>query len=241
MADSITKRMPPYKCLLLGDTALTVEFGNKIDPAINSLVIAFADRLRKEAWKGVTDIVPTYRSVTIHVDPRCLEISALREQLRPLTEETLSLPELSVRTLTIPVLYGGEWGPDLPDIAAHAEMSAEMVIELHSSVSYRVYMLGFSPGFPYMGTVPDPLAMPRLPTPRIRVPAGSVGIAGNQTGIYPSATAGGWRLIGRTPLLLYRPTSSHPFLLRSGDVVQFKPIGLQEFERWSREQHDAAY
>ncbi len=233
--------MPSYKFLLLGDTALTVEFGNKIDPALNSLVIAFADRLRKQALKGVTDIVPTYRSVTIHVEPRCLKVTELMEQIRPLTEETLSQPELSARTVTIPVLYGGEWGPDLPDIAAHAGMSAEMVIELHSSVSYRVYMLGFSPGFPYMGTVPDPLAMPRLPTPRIRVPAGSVGIAGNQTGIYPSATAGGWRLIGRTPLLLYRPTSSDPFLLRPGDVVQFKSIGLQEFERWSRKEHDAAY
>ncbi|HSC57131.1 MAG TPA: 5-oxoprolinase subunit PxpB, partial [Nitrospira sp.] len=119
-----------------------------------------------------------------------------------------------------------------------AKLSAADVIRLHASVLYRVYMLGFSPGFPYLGLVPEPLAMPRLPTPRITVPAGSVGIAGTQTGIYPISTPGGWRLIGRTPIALYRPHSATPFLLNPGDLVRFEPIEQQEFDRLRRETHD---
>ncbi|HET7438858.1 MAG TPA: 5-oxoprolinase subunit PxpB, partial [Nitrospira sp.] len=135
-------------------------------------------------------------------------------------------------------LYGGEGGPDLQDVAAFAKLSAAEVIRLHASVLYRVYMLGFSPGFPYLGLVPEPLAMPRLPTPRITVPAGSVGIAGTQTGIYPISTPGGWRLIGRTPIALYRAHSATPFLLNPGDLVRFEPIERQEFDRLRCHTHD---
>lgn len=132
---------------------------------------------------------------------------------------------------TIPVLYGGDWGPDLEDVAAFAGLSPVETITLHTSIRYRVYMLGFSPGFPYLGLVPECLAMPRLSTPRTRVPAGSVGIADRQTGIYPSSTPGGWSLIGRTPISLYRKRRATPFLLKAGDAVQFKSIGRAEFER----------
>jgi inhibitor of KinA len=130
-------------------------------------------------------------------------------------------------------LYGGEWGPDLDDVAVFAQRSVADTIRLHYSNVYRVYMLGFSPGFPYMGLVPSSIAMPRLATPRSVVPAGSVGIAGCQTGIYPSATPGGWRLIGRTPLSLYKPESSQPFLFTPGDTVEFYPIDADEFARMS--------
>jgi KipI family sensor histidine kinase inhibitor len=125
----------------------------------------------------------------------------------------------------------------LEELASSAKLSVADVISLHTSVEYRVYMLGFSPGFPYLGTVPERLAMPRLATPRTSVPAGSVGIAGGQTGIYPTATPGGWRLIGRTPVTLYRPADSKPFLLSPGDLVRFEPIGPEEFNRFRREYH----
>lgn len=229
--------MADFRILPLGDAALTIEFGQEIDPAINEQVIAFAETIRAQTWEGVLDVVPTYRSVTIHVDPLCVDLDTLTNWL-------LQLPKSSHHAMPsgkhhrIPVLYGGEGGPDLHDVAAFAKLSAADVIRLHASVLYRVYMLGFSPGFPYLGLVPEPLAMPRLPTPRITVPAGSVGIAGTQTGIYPISTPGGWRLIGRTPIALYRPHSATPFLLNPGDLVRFEPIEQQEFDRLRRETHD---
>jgi KipI family sensor histidine kinase inhibitor len=240
MSEAPVSTAQDFWLLPLGDAALTVEFGHEIDPSLNARVIAFAETLRAETWEGVLDIVPTYRSVTIHVDPLRLDVTALSDRLLQLPH-TLLHHATSVGTQhTIHVFYGGEWGPDLEDIAAFAKMSVTDVIRLHRSVPYRVYMLGFSPGFPYLGSVPEPLAMPRLATPRITVPAGSVGIAGNQTGIYPISTPGGWRLIGCTPLALYRPNSSQPFLLSPGDLVRFEPIGLQEFDRLRREKHDDA-
>ncbi len=241
MPDSPTSAAQTFRLLPLGDAAVTVEFGNESDPALNQWVIAFADRVRAQNWEGIRDVVPTYRSVTIHVDPRYLDVSTLTDQLHrlsyPLSHSTTS----NGTQQTIPVLYGGEWGPDLEDVAAFARMSMADAIRLHASVDYRVYMLGFSPGFPYLGSVPQPLAMPRLATPRIAVPAGSIGIAGNQTGIYPISTPGGWRLIGRTPSVLYRPSSSKPFLLNPGDTVRFVPISLDEFDRLRHDQHDDAH
>lgn len=230
---------PTFRLLPLGDAAITVEFGNKVDPALNERVIAFADCLRAQGWPGLLDIVPTYRSVTIHVDPLCLDVMTLSDRLLQLCP-TFSQPRTSSGTQhRIPVSYGGEWGPDLEDVAAFANLSVTEVIRLHASAQYRVYMLGFSPGFPYLGTVPEPLAMPRLATPRTTVPAGSVGIAGSQTGIYPTSTPGGWRVIGRTPVALYRPANSKPFLLSPGDLVRFEPIGSEEFDRLRREYDDA--
>lgn len=240
MADSLTSTAQTFRLLPLGDAALTVEFGNQIDPRLNAQVIAFADTVRAQTWEGVLDIVPTYRSVTIHVDPLCLDVATLSDRLLRLSHTVSHQAMPSGRHHTIPVLYGGEWGPDLEDVAAFAKMSAADAMRLHASVPYRVYMLGFSPGFPYLGSVPEPLAMPRLATPRTTVPAGSVGIAGSQTGIYPTSTPGGWRLIGRTPVALYRPNSSNPFLLSPGDVVRFEPIGPQDFDRLRRGAHDDA-
>lgn len=230
-----------FRILPLGDAALTVEFGQEIDPAINERVIALAETVRRHTWEGVLDVVPTYRSVTIHVDPLCLDLDLLTDRLLRLPKSALHATR-SGRQHTIPVLYGGEAGPDLEDIAAFAKLSVADVIQLHASVQYRVYMLGFSPGFPYLGSVPEPIAMPRLPTPRIMVPAGSVGIAGTQTGIYTIATPGGWRLIGRTPVALYRRQhTSTQFLLHAGDLVRFEPIGQKEFDRLRRKTHDDAH
>lgn len=241
MADSPTSTAQHFRLLPLGDAAITVEFGNEIDPAVNERAIAFAGTLRAHIWGGVLDVVPTYRSVTIHVDPLRLDLNTLTDRLLQLPPTLSPYATSSGRHHTIPLLYGGEWGPDLEAVAAFAKMSVAEVVRLHSSVLYRVYMLGFSPGFPYLGLVPEPLAMPRLATPRTSVPAGSVGLAGNQTGIYPTSTPGGWRLIGRTPLTLYRPNGSTPFLISPGDLVRFEPIGRQEFDRLRCEQHDDAH
>jgi KipI family sensor histidine kinase inhibitor len=179
--------------------------------------------------------VPTYRSVTVHFDPLHWDSATLTDRLaalpRPGSSETESIGILH----SIPVLYGGEWGPDLDDVAAFAGLHPTQAASLHASVRYRVYMLGFSPGFPYLGLVSERLAMPRLSTPRSRVPVGSVGIADRQTGIYPTVTPGGWRLIGRTPIMLYRKTGPDHFLLRPGDQVQFMPIDRDEFDRLNRE------
>jgi inhibitor of KinA len=229
-----------FRLLPFGDAALTVEFGNDIEPAVNAQVIAFAETVRAQMWEGVLDVVPTYRSITIHVDPLCLDISTLSDRLLQLSHAG-SHHATSGTHHTIPVLYGGEYGPDLEDVAAFAKLSVAEAIKLHASVLYRVYMLGFSPGFPYLGVVPAPLALPRLATPRTTVPAGSVGIAGSHTGIYPTATPGGWRIIGRTPMTLYRPNAATPFLLSPGDMVRFEPIGPQEFDRLHCEAHADAH
>lgn len=235
MRESHGSNTQDFRILPFGDAAVTIEFGEQIDPAINERVIAFAETLRSQKWKGLLDVVPTYRSVTIHVDPLCLDVDTLSERLLslPMTAEHATA---SGREHSIPVLYGGEAGPDIQDVAAFAKLSVAETIQLHASVRYRVYMLGFSPGFPYLGLVPDVIAMPRLPTPRTSVPAGSVGIAGRQTGIYPISTPGGWRLIGRTPVALYPRHGAARFLLHPGDLVRFEPISVQEFDRLQREQ-----
>lgn len=241
MSDSSISTAQPFRFLPLGDAALMVEFGNEIDPTLNTRVITFAETVRAQRWDGVLDVVPSYCSVTIHVNPLCLNVETLMRRLRQLSHTVAHQRRPSGTHHTIPVLYGGEWGPDLEDVAAFANMSVAEAIRLHASVLYRVYMLGFSPGFPYLGSVPAPLTMPRLASPRSTVPAGSVGIAGSQTGIYPTATPGGWRLIGRTPVALYRPNSSTPFLLSPGDTVRFEPVGLQEFDRHRRDPHADAH
>jgi inhibitor of KinA len=220
-----------FTVLPLGDAALTVEFGCEIAPHLNERALAFAQAVRVQQWEGVLDIVPTYASVSIHVDPLQLPISTLSERLHDLSYDVGA--SVAGQKHRIPVLYGGEWGPDLHEVAAFARLSLADTIRLHHANLYRVYMLGFSPGFPYMGLVPASIAMPRLATPRTVVPAGSVGIAESQTGIYPIATPGGWRIIGRTPVSLYQPGSSRPFLFSPGDTVQFYPIDADEFARMS--------
>lgn len=229
MRDSSASQL--LRLLPLGDAALTVEFGHAIDPTLNARVMAFADYVRDQAWPGVLDVVPTYRSLTIHVDPLRLALTVLMDRLRGPLHSLPDRPQSPGRRHRIPVWYGAEPGPDLDDLATFARMPVADVVRLHSSVDYRVYMLGFTPGFPYLGPVPSPLAMPRLATPRTAVPAGSVGIAGSQTGIYPTSTPGGWRLIGRTPRVLYQAGRANPFLIEPGDCVRFFPIGREEFAR----------
>jgi len=175
--------------------------------------------------------VPTYRSVTVYFDPLKIDWPALEQRLN---EEAAKPRDIapSPAPVQIPVCYGGEFGPDLDDVAEFAHVGTDDVIGLHTAAAYRVFMLGFLPGFPYMGVVPERIAAPRRSTPRRVVPAGSVGIAGPQTGVYPLASPGGWQLIGRTPLRLFDTERTNPFLVGAGDAVQFFAISADEYERW---------
>jgi KipI family sensor histidine kinase inhibitor len=205
-----------------GDSALLLELDAVIDPAVNERAIAIAAAVAAEHRGGVRDVVPTYRSVAVHFDPLIADVDALRESLR----RAADAPALaSVGALVeVPVAYGGENGPDLDEVAAFASMSPAAVIERHCAVEYRVFMLGFLPGFAYMGTVDGAIAAPRKATPRTRIPAGSVGIAGKQTGIYPRQSPGGWQLIGRTGARVFDPSREPASLFAPGDRVKFVAV-----------------
>ncbi len=221
------------RILPAGDAALTVEFGDAIAPRIHDRALAFARRVDRARLPGLVEVVPTYRSVTVYVDPVRCDWARLVTRLEALARRPMPQGRRPGKLVRIPVVYGEEFGPDLADLARQAGLSQQAVIRLHSSNEYRVYMLGFSPGFPYLGTVPKKIARPRLAEPRRSVPAGSVGIAGSQTGIYPQASPGGWLLIGRTPVRLYAPHEPRPFALAPGDRVRFTPISREAYQRLS--------
>lgn len=219
------------RVLALGDTGLTIEFGDRLAPRLHDRVLACAAALERACPPGLLDIVPTSRSVTVYFDPVRTDLQALSAHLLELADRSAVPPSRTPRTLEVPVLYSHDMGPDLEAVAAEARLTAAKVIALHQSMTYRVYMLGFAPGFPYLGTVPRRIIVPRLETPRKRVAAGSVGIAGRQTGIYPRDSPGGWRIIGRTPLRMFDLNRPQPFLLKPGDRVRFRAIDRDEFDR----------
>jgi inhibitor of KinA len=213
--------MSVFRILTVGDSCISVQFASAIDPVVNARCITLAASLESLALRGVLDVVPTYNAVTVHFDPLAADGEALNTELGRLAGTALPASAADSRTIEIPVSYGGASGPDLGAVAEFAECSEADVVQLHMQVRYRVYMLGFLPGFAYMGTLDRRIAMPRLDTPRMRVSAGSVGIAGEQTGIYPCDTPGGWRIIGRTAAKLFDATRAQPSLLRAGDYVTF--------------------
>jgi inhibitor of KinA len=217
----------PLRIVQAGDSVTIVEFEDRIDERVNAQAIALANLVERARIAGVRDVVPTYRSVAVYFDPLRTDYAALQEVIsragehharEGVTDRSVSAP------VRIPVRYGGEYGPDLGDVAAFAGLSETEVIAKHIAVTYRVFMMGFVPGFPYMGTVDATIAAPRRTTPRVRVPAGSVGIAGSQTGIYPTETPGGWQLIGRTDVPLFDLSLPVPFLLKAGDTVEFYAV-----------------
>jgi KipI family sensor histidine kinase inhibitor len=230
----------------LGDHALLIRLGDCIDIRLNRAALALADALRAAALPGVRDIAPAYASVAVRYEPGAWADSPyeritawvdeivykLQEGAPP---EPLTLPSSPSQAtgkrdlLEIPVCYGGEFGPDLEDVAVHAGLTADEVVAQHVDVEYRVAMLGFMPGFPYLLGLDSSLHTPRRSTPRTRVPAGSVAIGGAQTGIYPRELPGGWQLIGRTPLSLFEPARTPPALLRPGQCVRFRAIRAAEF------------
>jgi KipI family sensor histidine kinase inhibitor len=183
-----------------------------------------------EVIEGIVETVPTYRSLLIIYNPLILSIGDLKKRLERMEEGLQHIPFPEPKLTRIPVAYGGSDGPDLDYVARYHQISSAEVIHLHCSKPYLIYMVGFMPGFPYMGELPEALVTPRLKTPRLSVPAGSVAIAQQQTGIYPMESPGGWQIIGRTPVKLFVPEKEPPTLFRMGDFVQFYPIGENEFE-----------
>jgi len=224
--------MIDYRIVAAGDSAIFVEFEDRIDPGVNARTIAFAEAIAAANVAGVRDVVPAYRSAAIYFDPLRTDSAALMASVEREAGRPASSPAAAVAPVRIPVCYGGELGPDLPGVAAFAKAAEEDVVRLHADGTYRVFMLGFVPGFAYLGTVDDRIAMPRHATPRVRVPSGSVGIAGIQTGVYPAETPGGWQLIGRTPVKPFDPFRDPPFLMKAGDAVQFYPIERGEYDAW---------
>ena len=207
-----------------GDQALIVEFGDAIDPDVNRRVHDLAHAIESAGVTGVYDLVPTYRSLLVYYNPVRTSWPELEDSLRSLLSDTGDRITSTPRVVLLPTLYGGEHGPDLDFVAENAGMTPDEAVELHAGTDYLVYMMGFSPGFPYLGGLDERLATPRLESPRLEIPAGSVGIAESQTGVYPVASPGGWQLIGRTPLRLFDETAEQPALLRAGDYIRFVPM-----------------
>ncbi len=217
---------------LMGDRGLLLEFGDGISREINEKVRTVALAIQAEAIEGIVEVVPTYRSLLIIYNPIILSVERLGSRLTRI-EEGLQLTPLPEPKLTrIPVVYGGGYGPDLEEVARYHQISPEAVIQLHCSTPYLIYMIGFMPGYPYMGELPQALVTPRLKTPRLLVPKGSVAIAQRQTGIYPMESPGGWQILGRTPVELFDPGKDPPALLQMGDFVQFYSIDEKEFKEW---------
>jgi KipI family sensor histidine kinase inhibitor len=214
-----------------GDAALVVEFGDTIDPAINRRVRELSVAVDRDRPIGLLDLVPTYRSLLVSYDPRMTTFDALRSRLDELQEELAAVPAPPPRLVEIPTAYGGDFGPDLPFVAGHAGLSEDDVVRIHAGADYLVYMMGFSPGFTYLGGMSERIATPRLKTPRTAIPAGSVGIAQQQTGIYPVESPGGWQLIGRTPVTLFDPTRRPPVVVEAGDSIRFVPVTRDKYRR----------
>lgn len=215
------------RILACGDSALSVELSDTIDEGVNARVIALADNLVDDPIAGVEEVVPTYRALLIHYDPAALRGGDLAKSLSSRMED-LSSAQVRGRHFEVPVVYGGAAGLDLDDLADMKGMSTQALIALHAGADYRVHMIGFAPGFAYLGGLPNPLHTPRLTMPRQRVEAGSIGIGGQQASVNSVAGPSGWRFIGRTPLRLFDPARAQPCLLRAGDRVRFRPVEPDE-------------
>lgn len=230
----------PYICYSVGDHALTFSFGDRMDTIVNEYILQLFHRYNNFPWPGIKDCIPAYTTITFVYDA----LYFLNRKIDPIDTIQSLVGELLIpnafthkkktnNIIRIPVCYDTSCAPDLGSLAAIKEITASELIQLHSSVTYRVFMNGFLPGFAYMGKVDEKINAPRLTSPRQKVPAGSVGIAGDQTGIYPMESPGGWQLIGRTPLSLFNTNAVKPCLLEPGDQVQFYPISWNEFQKWS--------
>ena len=222
---------------VMTETAMVVRFGDTIDPAIADAIHALALSLERDPFPGFVEASPGFATLAVFFDPDAVP----RDRDEPPTATVQRLLEARLggldpaalgepRLVEIPVAYGGAFGPDLAELAQHHGLTEEEVIALHSGAEYRVHMIGFSPGFPFLGGLAERLATPRRASPRLKIPAGSVAIGGQQTGIYPVESPGGWNLIGRTPLALFLPGEDPPCLLAAGDRIRFRPIAAAEFE-----------
>jgi inhibitor of KinA len=216
---------------LSGDRALLVEYGDGIAPVVNEKVRAMTALLRKNLPAGVEAVVPAYRSLSILYDPLTTTPAGLVPILQTLEADSRTAEIAEAKVVPIPVCYGGGFGPDIGVVIEHTGLREEEIVAIHASVEYPIYMIGFTPGFCYLGGLDGRLQTPRRKTPRTNLPAGSVGIAESQTGMYPVDSPGGWQIIGRTPLRLFAPARENPFLYEAGDRIRFVPIAEDEFGR----------
>ena len=216
----------------VGDRAISIDFGQVIDPTINRHIRQTIERIKELQLDGIIELVPTYCALLVEYDAMLYSYSEICNIIEPTLEEgmTNTTNEL-VTVVEVPTVYGGEFGPDLSFVASHNHLSEDEVISIHSGTDYLVYMLGFIPGFSYLGGMDSRIATPRLSSPRTLIPAGSVGIAGEQTGTYPSDSPGGWQIIGRTPVTMYDMSKAQAALLKAGDYVRYVPIDESEFHR----------
>jgi inhibitor of KinA len=229
-----------YQIFPLGDSALTLELGNVVEEGINNKIMQIFSSLTASPLPGMIEAVPAYSSITVYYDVSALHqkinsgtvYNWIKHQLQLRLQQPMNENEDDHRLIKIPVCYSPEFGIDLAELSITTHLSAEEIISTHCSKAYRVYMLGFLPGFAYMGPVDKKISVPRRSQPRQQIAAGSVGLAGQQTGIYPMASPGGWQIIGRTPLKLFSPSNDPPALLNPGDKVQFYSISKNEFENY---------
>lgn len=233
--------MSEVRYLVSGDCAVCVEFGNEISPEINRKIRAFKIAVEQAGIEGLVETVPTYRSLLVVYRPEVIGFHALTEKFEALlgSMNRIQIPPPTV--IEIPVLYGGEMGPDIENVAEHNHKTVEEVIHIHTSEDYLIYMLGFIAGFPYLGGMSKEIATPRLKSPRVKIEGGSVGIAGEQTGVYPVASPGGWQLIGRTPLKLYDAEREKPVLLEAGQYIRFRSVTEEEYQKIEQQVADGTY
>ena len=223
--------MQEIKILTAGDSSLLIEFGNEISPKINEKIAATVKLMREQHIEGVVDIIPAFCSLLINYDPRVIGFEELQTRMKALLKMDIKGEARQKRVFEIPVCYGGEYGPDMENIAKNAGLTEEEVIQIHSSRDYLIYMLGFLPGFTYLGGLDERIHTPRLSSPRLKISAGSVGIGGSQTGIYPLDSPGGWQLMGMTPVKTYDPEREVPILVEAGDYIRFVPVSEEEYLR----------
>lgn len=220
-----------WKIKPAGDHAVLVEMGSCISETVNRQVMLLEDKISNSRIPGILETVPAFASLLVCYQPLVTDDEEVTAAIRRLADGLDEDVDRKGRTVEIPVCYGGQYGEDLDFVAKHAGLSPKEVIRIHSGREYRIYMLGFLPGFPYLGGLDKRLFTPRLSNPRTKIPAGSVGIGGEQTGIYPLDSPGGWQLIGQTPCRLFSPDRDKTMLYEAGDRIRFVPIGPDEFER----------
>ena len=218
-----------FRIRISGDRAILAEYGDAIDEPVNEKVRTVTELLRQSSVEGIDLILPAYRSIGICFDPLVISVADIEKLLVNLESglDSATIPE--ARTVEIPVCYGGDYGPDIDFVAEHNGIDPEEVIRLHSAAPYRIFTIGFAPGFFYLGGLDPRIHTPRMKTPRAMVPAGSVGIAETQTGAYPIDSPGGWRIIGRTPLRLFDASRPEPFFYQAGDSIRFMPISPETY------------
>jgi inhibitor of KinA len=240
---SVPVEQTPFTVYPISEKAVTIEFGNSINQHLLYKITAFAELLQQNPFAGMTGMVPAYSTLTVYFDPLIIAkadvpgntaLEKVTAHLDRLKQHPIKGTIRESAIITIPVCYGEDFGPDMEEVARINDLTTDEVIRLHGSVTYLVHLIGFMPGFAYLGGMPQAIMAPRKARPRPNVPAGAVGIAGLQTGIYPLQSPGGWQIIGQTPLKMFDTGRSEPGLLKAGDRVKFEAINLSEFKQIAR-------